>query len=352
MKKKILFIDREQFGSLTDSLKYCEYLHDTYSISYLCIDKGRPKVTFPNMKVTYIPKIKPRALRGSVFILTALLKCLFFRGKIFILYFPKCEIIKRIIFWKKMHLDIRTLSIKKDTEERNAENNQICKSINCFNSVSFITQPIANLVSVKSSIKQFILPLGADVISNTNKEYNHLHLLYVGALEGRDIIKTVQGVELFITQNPTQSIFYDIVGDGIEFDMIKTYIERHNLSQYIKMWGRIPYKSLKPFLDTHNIGISFVPITPGYDLQPPTKTYEYILSGLFCIATKTTANCEVIINDKNGYLIEDTAKSFCDALKHLLQNKHSYNSSTIRNSLINFQWKILIDKYLKTILED
>ena len=140
MKKKILFIDREQFGSLTDSLKYCEYLHDTYSISYLCIDKGRPKVTFPNMKVTYIPKIKPRALRGSIFILTALLKCLFFQGKIFKLYFPKCEIIKRIIFWKKMHLDIRTLSIKKDTEERNAENNQICKSINCFNSVSFITQ--------------------------------------------------------------------------------------------------------------------------------------------------------------------------------------------------------------------
>lgn len=304
------------------------------------------------MRITYIPQIKPRALRGSVFILTALLKCIFFKGKIFILYFPKCEIIKRVIFWKKMHLDIRTLSIEKDAEKRNADNKQICKSINFFNSVSFITQSIADLVPLKPSIKQFILPLGADVISNTNKEYNHLHLLYIGTLEGRDIIKTVQGVELFIAQNPVQSIFYDIIGDGVDFDMIKTYIEKQNLSQYIKMWGRIPYKSLKSFLDTHNIGVSFVPMTPGYDLQPPTKTYEYILSGLFCIATKTSANCEVIIDDKNGYLIEDTAKSFCNALKHILQNKHFYNSQTIRKSLANFQWKILIDKYLKNILED
>lgn len=349
--KKILFVDREQFGSLTDSLKYCEYLHDTYQIEYLCLDKGRPKIGFPNMKITYIPQIKPRVLRGIIFILIATLKCLFYKGKIFILYFPKCEIIKQILFWKKMHIDIRSLSIKKNKEERNNENNLMCKAINNFDTVSIITQPVANTIILKPSIKQFILPLGADIISDTIKQYDKLNLLYIGTLEGRDIIKTVKGLELFIAKNPATPIFYDIIGDGAEFHSIDTYIRNNNLSNHIKMWGRLPYKSLKPFLDTHNIGISFVPITPAYDLQPPTKTYEYVLSGLFCIATQTTVNREIIINDENGYLIEDTAESFCNGLEHILQKRETYKSENIRNSFVDFQWKAIIDKYLIPIIE-
>lgn len=350
--KKILFIDREQFGSLTDSLKYCEYLHNTYQIEYLCLDKGRPKISFPNLKIIYIPQINPRILRGIIFILIAVFKCLFYNGKIFILYFPKCEIIKQILFWKKMHIDIRTLSIITNEEKRINENKQICKSIDNFESVSFITQAIANTANIKTTIKQYILPLGSDIISHTNKDFNSLKLLYIGTLENRDIIKTVQGLELFITKYPSISITYNIIGDGSDYDLIKNYIIEHKLTHVVKMHGRLPYSSLKPFLDSHNIGISFIPITTGYDLQPPTKTYEYILSGLFCLATKTKSNCDVIINDTNGYLIDDSPSSFYNGIEHIYTNRNKFQSENIRQTLITYQWKFLIEKYLKPIIED
>lgn len=352
MRKKVLFIDREQFGSLTDSLKYCEYMNNSYDIEYLCFDKKRPKIKLSNIEVHYVPAFKPRVLRAIIFIIIAIIKCLFYKGKIFVLYFPKCETIKKILFWKKIHIDIRTLSVIKDEEKRKKENLQICNCINKFDSVSIISQPIADSINIKSSIKQYILPLGADIISKNEKSFNTIKLLYIGTLENRDIIKTVQGLELFIKKNPSLSISYDIVGDGCDFDIINNYILEHRLDTYVRMYGRVPYKELKPFLDSHNVGVSFVPMTTGYDLQPPTKTYEYILSGLFCIATNTRSNNDVIINDVNGYLIEDSASSFFKALEHIYNNKDNYYSELIRKTLLDYQWHILVDKYLRPILED
>lgn len=40
-------------------------------------------------------------------------------------------------------------------------------------------------------------------------------------------------------------------------------------------------------------------MTEYYDSQPPTKTFEYALSGLYVLATKTRENEKVITND-NG----------------------------------------------------
>lgn len=42
----------------------------------------------------------------------------------------------------------------------------------------------------------------------------------------------------------------------------------------------------------------YVPITDYYEYQPPTKTFEYVLSGLLCLATATSSNKEVITEEK------------------------------------------------------
>lgn len=43
MKTKLLIIDRGQLGILTDTLKYCEYLHCHFNITYICFDEHRKK---------------------------------------------------------------------------------------------------------------------------------------------------------------------------------------------------------------------------------------------------------------------------------------------------------------------
>lgn len=350
MKRKILFIHREQFGSLTDTLKYCEYLNSKYEIEYLCFDKKRPRICIPNVKIIYVPYKGSKFVNGMLFIIAAIIKCIFFNGFIFIIYFPQCSLIKRVLFWRKMHIDIRTLSISKDEKLRHNENFKLNNEINYFDSVSLITEGIKNKIQIKNRKQFFILPLGADIISDKSKKFDSLKLLYIGTLCNRDIIKTIIGLELFIQKYPQISIQYDIVGDGDEYSDICTYVKRHKLEEYIHLHGRIPYYSLNTFLDVNNIGVSFVPITDYYEFQPPTKTYEYVLSGLYCIATNTFSNRK-IINKENGILIDDTADSFSNALYDIYLKMSLLNSEDIRKTMLDYKWDNIVNTYLIPIIK-
>lgn len=348
--KKILFITMSQFGSNTDSIKYCEYLNHQYKIEYLCFDRGLYKTQNHNIKVIYIPHKGPYIYRGLSFILSSIVKCMFFKGFIFIVFFPKCSIIKKVLFWKKMHIDIRTLSVLENENERKKQNTEIIKTINLFNSASFITENIRNIVSPKNKIKTYILPLGADIISYHNKDFHILKLLYIGTLNNRNILQTIMGVEQLIRQMNFFFITYDIIGTGNEYEIIKKYIQKNKIDKYIHLHGRLPYSKLKPFLDKCNIGISYIPITDYYEYQPPTKTFEYILSGLFCLATNTYSNRK-IINNKNGILIRDTPNDFTKGLIEIYKIRNELNSQIIRETLMNYQWKDIINKYLIPVVE-
>jgi nucleoside-diphosphate-sugar epimerase len=67
------------------------------------------------------------------------------------------------------------------------------------------------------------------------------------------------------------------------------------------------------YFDIHNIGVSYIPMLKCFDNQPPTKTFEYLLSGMPVIATATNANKD-IINDVNGVLINDNSEEVYNGL--------------------------------------
>lgn len=349
--KKILFIDKTQLGLTTDCMKYCEYLQDKYEIHFLCFDMGKPKVNVPNIKVTYVPRFGSLMVRGITFILYAIINVLFFNGFIFVFNFPKCSVLKRILFWKNMHIDIRTLAVYPDESMRTAYDSQLEKDISYFDSSSFISKGIQQKMSLPQYKKTFILPLGADVLSTTDKSFETMQLLYVGTLSNRRIIDTVKGYIEFIKANPNIVSHYDIIGDGDsnELSEIETYIKETQMEKYITLHGRLPYSSLKPYFDSHNIGISYVPMTDYFDYQPPTKTFEYILSGILCLATSTNANKE-IITPQNGILHQDTSTSFKETLEIVAQNLNQYNSKTVRDTLLDYQWRNIIEKYLLPII--
>ena len=89
--------------------------------------------------------------------------------------------------------------------------------------------------------------------------------------------------------------------------------------------------------------------TDYYDHQPPTKTYEYILSGLVCVATSTYSN-KKIITPTNGILHQDNAASFQNALETMLKNKEQYDSQLIRESLHKYQWENIIKESFLPII--
>lgn len=345
----ILIITRGQFGTLIDTYQYCKYLSGKYKISYICFDEQVPKMCLPDIDIHYISYKGSRTLRGIRFILSVISYALFHKGMIFMVYFSQCEWVRRILFWKKIHLDIRTLSVLPHEADRKREDAAIIRSCRSFQSISVISREVGERLHL-SDKSACILPLGADPISTvTNREYTKMRLLYVGVLFNRNIIDTVTGVHQFMKAHPNATVSYDIVGDGPELSALRQYVEENHLEPFIKIHGRVSYDELQPFFDKCNIGVSYVPLYDYYQHQPVTKTFEYIMSGLYCIATRTVENSRVV-SAENGILIEDNSPAFAKALEYVSEQRDAIDSAVIRNTLTGYQWKNIIDGSLLPII--
>ena len=350
-KKRVLIIDTHPFGKLVDSYKWCDYLRKDYIITLICLyDDNR--VEMDGVNIIRVSTRGSYKVRGIRFVMTCLLHMLFFQGAIFAVYFEHCNFLKKVLFWKRMHVDIRTASIISNDDIRNRIDAQIRKECEYFDTISVISKGVRERLHLERAT---ILPLGADEISKIDKKFDHLSLLYVGTFDGRDLIKTVVGLHQYLNDNPNANIHYDMVG-GYSTDhgkkdyyAIKEYIGVHHLERIITMHGRISHDQLTPFFDKCNIGVSFVPITEYYDKQPPTKTFEYVFSGLYTIATGTSANKE-IVSIKNGIIINDTPEGFASALEWINGHAVSFKSEMIRESLLDYSWRNIVEQDLIPIL--
>lgn len=345
--KKITFITTSQFGYLIDTFKYCQYLDDSYEIQYVCFDMGLKKMSLPNVKIRYVPHVGCSFLRGILFVLYSLFYIAFNKSFVFVVYFRKLSWLKRILPYKYVHLDIRTLSVLSTETDRNIDDRNLRNELQFYDSISAISYGVMKKININKNV--FYLPLGADVISSSNKEFLDFKLLYVGTLYNRRIIDTIMGLQKFHAENPQIKVSYDIVGDGDEKELLEKYINENNLNSIVTIHGLIPHDKLAHYFDNANIGVSYIPITEYYNYQPPTKTYEYAFSGLVNIATATESN-KSIINEENGILITDNPESFYEGLEVLKKNFSSYNSMKIRNSMQEYSWKNIVEKYLKPIL--
>lgn len=348
--QKILIISRGQFGYHTDVYKWCEYLRDEYEVELITFD-GRAKVAMDGVKVHYVSNAGNRIFRGIRYVLTCLWHILLFKGIIFVCYFKECRILKWCFPRKKMYLDIRTLNVNTNKKIREKEDALIKKATQLYDFVTIISEGTRDKIDIPKE-KSAILPLGADVVSTSEKSYDTIRMMYVGTLFNRDIHKTVQGLNLALKKSNFLKIHYDIIGNspGNEFEDLKQLVKEYNLEEFVTLHGYIQHSQLKDFFDNCNVGVSFVPMTEYYEFQPATKSFEYILSGLYTIATNTYCNKEIIV-EENGILINDTAEAFANSIEKIAQNASNLNSVKIRNTLLEYKWENLVNKYLKTVLK-
>ena len=349
--KRLLIISKEQFGYHTDIYKWCEYLQNEYKTIVVCFG-GKPKVQLNNVNVCYVPHVGNRAIKGTLYILVSLFHMLFHRGEIIVCNFTGCAIFKKLLPWKKMILDIRTLGVIKDEGLRKQEDEKTKKTADIYDFVTIISEGTREKLGLPKW-KSAILPLGADIVSQTNKEFQTLRLLYIGTLQDRDIDKTIKGMAMFINRHPNVDITYDIVGSGYdnEVERFTTLAKELGIEKNVKLHGYVQHDKLKDFYNKCNVGVSFVPITDYYDHQPVTKTYEYVLSGLYTIATNTISN-KLIITEENGLLIDDTVESFARGIEYITNNSNSIDGKKIRETLIDTQWEKIVKEIMSSILND
>ncbi len=341
----LLVINGAQFGYSAGHYHYCKYLKSDFEIHYICYDRDLPKMELTHVKVTYVPFEKSKAKRLiSLFKTASNISRLLNPEVLYIVYFNFSVLMKWFCKGKTKVLDIRTGSLDNSALKRNYSNLYITIQALFFKKVIILSEGLRNKLGV-SSKKTLILPLGADIYFDGDHNYQNMHLLYIGTLDGREINKTISGLSHYLIKFPERKseVSYTIIGFGAEEEIskINRSISESNLSDVIKYVGRKNYSELESYLKNANIGISFVPMTEFYDSQPPTKTFEYILNGLFTIATATSEN-KLLINETNGLICNDDVTSFSKSLETYQLVKHKLNSKAIRTTLMNFEWSQLV----------
>ncbi len=348
--KRFLIITKAQFGYHTDMYKYCQHLHRDFDITYYCFDHGFKKKKVPGVKVIYMMPTKNVIKRGMEFFKS--MKSLNQSEPwdiVFVKNFDFCFIAKYMVKAHNYILDLRTGSVSVTKMKRFKVNLKTKLNIMFFKRQTVISEGLANKFRLKN---YFVLPLGADEISSSDKTYESIKILYVGTFDHRNIHETIDGLAKFHKKHPECKISYDVVGFGSkeEENQIFNSINNNDLNKIVKFHGRKTHDELQFYFDNCNVGVSYVPIKPYYDYQPVTKTFEYIYSGLVCIGTNTSENAKVI-DETNGVLCQDNADSFYESLVFIKNSLLTYDSKAIRESIGNvYKWDYICHEMFKPYL--
>jgi glycosyltransferase involved in cell wall biosynthesis len=200
--------------------------------------------------------------------------------------------------------------------------------------------------------KTHICPLGANELDISPREFSAIRLLYVGTFFNRHLDDTIRGfARYYIEYSGHLDIQYTLLGDSPdgEGQKLRKLVQELGLAHVIQFAGYVPRHKITRYYEQSNIGVSYVPIVPYYDCQPPTKTYEYLLAGMPVIATATSENRK-IINRRNGILIQDTQTEFYRGLCEITEYLESFNSQEICKSVSGNSWhNIMINNKLPYI---
>lgn len=356
--RTIIFVNPGQFGYKAGYYYYCKYLREEgFEIKFLCFDQGQPKVDLNEVDITYIPfnanKIK-RTIEWNKAVYNYIRNNQGEATIFFINYFKFCAIFGMLFPKEKKILDIRTGSIKLNPFKNWLQNFFIRQTSKMYKHITILSEGLIDVLKLNKE-KCYWLPLGSEVFSIRNKSFENLKLLYVGTLNKRRIHETIEGLSYFLKTKKAKNLIisYDIFGSGSSKDEVKLMktIKKYNLEEIVHFHGRKNHLELQPYFKECNVGISYVPMTDFFEYQPPTKTFEYILSGMVCVATSTYENRR-LITEQNGVLCQDSPKSFSSSIQIIMNSKQKYDSDRIRRSLNEYTWKNVIKNKLEPYLEN
>ncbi len=341
--RKLLIVNPKQFGYHLDTYYYCQWARDAFEITYHGFDAGQPRLAVEGVRVHYVSRRGPLLVRYLRFLASCVAECRRGYDAVFIKYFAGCSLLRVLYPRRRLVLDIRTGSVASRPWRRRWQDRLLRWESRCFRQVTVISASLARKLGLAVA-RVHLLPLGADPIATSPKEFSALHLLYVGTLQARRLEDTVEAFHrLYQALGHTVKMTYDILGDGPngERHRLQTWVKDHGLEGVVSLPGFVPHWELAHYYEKCNIGVSYVPINRIYDCQPPTKTFEYLLAGLPVIATNTSENAAVITAD-NGLLIDDTPAAFYEALKKLVSTRDVYSSDRIRTEALKYSWEVIV----------
>ena len=198
------------------------------------------------------------------------------------------------------------------------------------------------------------LPLGVDVDKFTRRESNdvraqygieeaHRVLLHTGAIDPRRRLTVlVRALPIIRRQFPTTRLMF--VGKGSDIDSLQVLSRKLDVTDDVIFTGYVDYQNVPRYVNAAEVGIAYVPITPEYDPQPPTKTLEYLACGLPVVATDTIGNRKYITPNWNGLLVQDDVTAVANGVMRMLSDPDLVDRlrRNAPGSVSKYTWEALV----------
>lgn len=209
-----------------------------------------------------------------------------------------------------------------------------------------------------------VFPIGVD-LSRFKKEIkiqkryklqfalNNYLICYVGHLYAeRKLDRLIKAI--YISKKYFSTLKLLFIGDGEDKNRLKMIAQKLGLGKHIIFVGFIKYEEIPEYLNISDIAISYVPITIGYDVQPPFKTIEYLACGLPVIATNTKGNRFFIKNGENGLLVGDDPESISEAIVSIVKNPklRAKMIKNARKSVESYNWQNIIEDKILPVYKE
>jgi glycosyltransferase involved in cell wall biosynthesis len=303
----------------------------------------------------------------SIYPLFFVLKCLLYLRNlpdnafdiIHVYHFPFCSLLPAVYRSKGMKWVFFTtsgpvkgsfisyLGWKLQTLESQIFDHVILRDASHIPQFSYRSDSTITIVPIGADLK-FFAPHPSSIRETYGIDEDVFLFTYVGSLNAVRKIETL--IDALDTGFNGEKVALMIVGNG-GTQRLKEYAQEKNIIDHIIFTGEILYGRVPEYLAVADCFISYVPITPEFDIQPPLKTVEALAMGLPVIATNTLGNRRFIRDGENGLLTGDDVHSISSAMLHILKNPslREQLKKNARPSVQEHDWqKIVSEKLLPT----
>jgi glycosyltransferase involved in cell wall biosynthesis len=343
---KLLWVDVSQYGYHTDAYHYCNELTAHFEVSYIGCDDRKPERPAGKVRVLHPVKSGNALLRNLCFFGACIAELRRNRyDVVFVCYTPLCSTLKLAFPRVPMIADVRTGFVERREWINRLLNAMMLAELSPFRNVSFVSGELAQRIGYKRTF--VIIPVGsARADLSPYLPGDDIKLLYVGILTGRKLDVFLRGLrQYFLGSDGNRKVHVTIVGYGSGDDeaALRHAIGEPDLHGQVEFIGELRGGALEAVFQRCNAGLSYVPVLPKYDAQPPTKTFEYLMHGMPVLATATQSNRQIV--DPNcGVLIGDDETSVCEGLYRMVQGFDAFDRNAIREKAMRYDYGRLAEE--------
>ncbi len=371
---KICFVYNNVLGKYPIMYEYCTQVHNKgYKVFYIGVSQTEEEFILP--EGIFVSYIKSQSNISTAKAISAKIKKIE-PDIIHVFHFRWCVLLPLLTGKrKKFLLDVQTVHVADKNGQHSKLSflkNRLTWLENLFYGHTIaLTTDIAKML--KPSLRKIpVIPIGANTekLQPPDKEYrrdqkrkslniNQSDLVYIysGTLSPirrvDDIIRSFGKAEL--NKNAWLIIAGDDNDNPNSILNLKESAKKLNVFSKVIFTGFIEFNQLVDYYLAADVGLCYIPQTKYFDLQPPTKLFEYMAAGLVVIATSTTADKAVINNNVNGYLCNDNVEDLAATMLEAKAEFDQHSNKLKENALITvkkYSWEYIVKNYLLPCYEN